>query len=504
MDAVVKVYAIHAEPNWSLPWQRKRQMPSTSTGFIVAGRRVLTNAHSVEFATVIKLKHRGADTKYVARVLSIGTECDLALLAVDDDQFWVGIEPIVLGNTPRLQDDCVVVGYPLGGDSLSITAGVVSRVECVPYVHSSAELICVQIDAAINPGNSGGPVFNSAGLCVGIAHQTLRGGSSPDGADAEGIGYIIPPPIVEHFLHDFDRTGGFSGFPALGVEWQRLESQALRKSIGLSAAEKGILTRRVEPCSPAFSVLRKGDVLLAFDGHAIASDGTVVFRKGERISFSHLVTQKSVGETAELRIFRAPEGTRTVTVALAAPKRLIPVHTCQKPPSYYIIAGLVFVVVSQPYLRSEYGQHYEYDSPVRLLDRMLYGQATTSDEEHVVLGQVLSAEINAGYEDVTNSTVIAVNGVRIRNLRHLAETVEAATTQFLRLDLDLEGVLVLETTEARKATPDILATHSIPNAASADLLDALRTAAPRGAKRKGQAKDVAAEAVEVEAPRRRR
>lgn len=100
IDAVVKVFCTHTEPNWSLPWQRKRQMASTSSGFIIPGRRVLTNAHSVDFHTTVKLKHRGSDTKFIARVLSVGPECDLALLTVDDDAFWAGVQPVRLGAPP--------------------------------------------------------------------------------------------------------------------------------------------------------------------------------------------------------------------------------------------------------------------------------------------------------------------------------------------------------------------------------------------------------------------
>jgi len=79
MDAVVKVFCVHTEPNFSLPWQRKRQYSSSSSGFIIGGRRVLTNAHSVEHHTQVKLKKRGSDTKYLATVLAIGTECDIGM-----------------------------------------------------------------------------------------------------------------------------------------------------------------------------------------------------------------------------------------------------------------------------------------------------------------------------------------------------------------------------------------------------------------------------------------
>ena len=57
------------------------------------------------------------------------------------------------------QDSILVAGYPLGGDSLSITKGIVSRVTMTRYAHASNKLLGIQIDAAINPGNSGGPAF---------------------------------------------------------------------------------------------------------------------------------------------------------------------------------------------------------------------------------------------------------------------------------------------------------------------------------------------------------
>ncbi|MFS7913485.1 putative peptidase S1, PA clan [Helianthus anomalus] len=82
MDAVVKVFCVHTESNFSLPWQRKRQYSSSSSGFIIGGRRVLTNVHSVEHHTKVKVKKRGSETKYLAIVLAIGTECNTKYLAI--------------------------------------------------------------------------------------------------------------------------------------------------------------------------------------------------------------------------------------------------------------------------------------------------------------------------------------------------------------------------------------------------------------------------------------
>lgn len=75
------------------------------------------------------MKRRGDDQKFLARVLALGVDCDMALLTVDDDAFWEGVEPLEFGPLPRLQDNVAVVGYPIGGDSISVTVGVVSRIE---------------------------------------------------------------------------------------------------------------------------------------------------------------------------------------------------------------------------------------------------------------------------------------------------------------------------------------------------------------------------------------
>ncbi|ERM99532.1 hypothetical protein AMTRI_Chr10g230760 [Amborella trichopoda] len=462
MDAVVKVFCVHTEPNFSLPWQRKRQYSSSSSGFIVSGRRVLTNAHSVEHYTQVKLKKRGSDTKYLATVLAIGTECDIAMLTVNDDEFWQGVSPVEFGSLPALQDAVTVVGYPIGGDTISVTSGVVSRMEILSYVHGSTELLGLQIDAAINSGNSGGPAFNDKGQCVGIAFQSLKH------EDVENIGYVIPTPVIMHFIKDYEQSGDYTGFPVLGVEWQKMENPDLRKAMGMTSNQKGVRIRRVEPTAPAFKFLKQSDIILSFDDIDIANDGTVPFRHGERIGFSYLVSQKYTGETAKIKILRNAK-ILEYKVELATHKRLVPAHIKGKPPSYYIIAGFVFSAISVPYLRSEYGKDYDYDSPVKLLDKLLHSMSQTEDEQLVVVSQVLVADINIGYEDIVNTQVLAFNGQPIKNLKHLANLVENYEGEFLQFNLDYQQIVVLETKTARAATVDILTTHCIPAAMSDDL-----------------------------------
>lgn len=101
------------------------------------------------------------------------------------------------------------------------------------YSHGGCELLAVQIDAAINSGNSGGPVFNEVGQCVGIAFQSIAD------SDVENIGYMIPTPVIVHFLQDYKMNKMFTGFANLGISWQKMEAPDLRSSFGVKSVDSG-------------------------------------------------------------------------------------------------------------------------------------------------------------------------------------------------------------------------------------------------------------------------
>lgn len=205
MNAVVKIFVTTNRMDYYRPWQSKGIKASGGSGAIIEGNRILTNAHVVSDQTFIQVKKDADPKKYTARLVAIGHDCDLALLEVEDPSFFENTTPLEFGELPKLQDSVTVMGYPLGGGKISITEGVVSRLEVTAYAQSSRQLLSVQIDAAINPGNSGGPVLRN-GQLVGIAMQVLQAG--------QNIGYMIPTLIIEHFFEDLKR-GTYEGFPML-------------------------------------------------------------------------------------------------------------------------------------------------------------------------------------------------------------------------------------------------------------------------------------------------
>jgi hypothetical protein len=68
LDSVIRIYCTHSKPNFAMPWQRRRQESSTSTGFAIRDQRILTNAHSVEYGSLVQVKKRQSEDKFLAKV----------------------------------------------------------------------------------------------------------------------------------------------------------------------------------------------------------------------------------------------------------------------------------------------------------------------------------------------------------------------------------------------------------------------------------------------------
>ncbi|KAF2314949.1 hypothetical protein GH714_037280 [Hevea brasiliensis] len=434
LNAVVKVYCTHTAPDYSLPWQKQRQYTSTGSAFMIGNGKLLTNAHCVEYDTQVKVKRRGDDTKYVAKVLARGVDCDIALLSVENEEFWEGSEPLHLGRLPRLQDAVTVVGYPRRRHHFS------DKGSCITH-----------------RGNSGGPAFNDHGECIGVAFQVYRS------EEAENIGYVIPTTVVSHFLDDYERNGKYTGFPCLGVLLQKLENPALRACLKVQSNE-GVLVRRVEPTSDANNVLKEGDVIVSFDDVHVGCEGTVPFRSNERIAFRYLISQKFAGDVAELGIIRAGSFMK-VKVVLNPRVHLVPYHVHGGQPSYIIIAGLVFTPLSEPLIDEE----CEDSIGLKLLAKAQYSLAKFKGEQIVILSQVLANEVNIGYEDMSNQQVLKFNGTRIKNIHHLAYLVDSCKDRYLVFEFEDNYIAVMEREAASASASYILRDYGIPSERSPDL-----------------------------------
>ncbi|MBN2302416.1 MAG: trypsin-like peptidase domain-containing protein, partial [Lentisphaerae bacterium] len=289
-SAVVKVHVVFQREDHTMPWQGGRPISATGTGFIIDGKRILTNAHVVSDAKFLQVQKNDDARMYDAVVEFIGHDCDLATLVVEDLSFYENTEALTFANTlPTLNDTVTVIGYPAGGSKLSITKGVVSRLDYNVYTHSGVDYhLVIQVDAAVNPGNSGGPVMLNNHV-VGLAFQGL--------SNAENIGYGIPVPVLRHFLDDI-ADGIYHGYPELGIGFMDTRNPAMREQLLMTDQMSGVVVYYVDPFGSAITHLKNGDVLLSIDGHRIADDGTINVDDNTLI-FSELLERKQCGETVK-------------------------------------------------------------------------------------------------------------------------------------------------------------------------------------------------------------
>ena len=192
-NSVVKVFSTVRYPDYFRPWTKESPSEISGTGVVIEGKRILSNAHVVNYASQVQIQANKAGDKISATVVAMEPGIDLAVLKLDDETFFDTHAPLERAKTlPEIKDAVMVYGYPTGGSSLSITKGIVSRIEFAPYNYPVSGLR-IQIDAAINPGNSGGPAV-AGDKMIGLAFSHL--------ANAENIGYIIPCEEIELFLQD--------------------------------------------------------------------------------------------------------------------------------------------------------------------------------------------------------------------------------------------------------------------------------------------------------------
>jgi S1-C subfamily serine protease len=458
---MVKIYCVQNEPDYDNPWNMRGPETFSGSGCVIAGNRILTNAHVVSNHTFIMVRLHGQSEKHQANLIAISHDADLALLGVEDPAFFKGVKPLKFGSLPEIEQEVIVCGFPEGGDTLSTTKGVISRIENQRYVHSWIRLLAGQLDAAINAGNSGGPVLMGDRI-VGVVMQART--------KSQNIGYMVPVPVIDHFLIDME-DGRYDGFPEDGIVIQPLENSGLRKMHGLNDKQSGALVASVNTGSPAENKIIPGDVLLSIDGHRIADDCTVEFRPGERTDCDFYVKQHQVGEDAVYKILRRGEE-RTVKLTLDRPwgdNMLVPMARYDVQPTYYVYGGLVFCPLTLNYLFT-WGDDLSEDAPYNLLTYFIEGEPSREGEEVVIIIKVLAGDFNNGYEDLVNKRIRAANGKLIHNLQELIEAVETDTDEPLVIfKTGNNQTIAIDRKRAEAAHTQILSTYRVAKDRSPDL-----------------------------------
>src|ERR1700677_3888271 len=273
-NSVVKIFSTMRYPDPFKPWTKQAPSEATASGVVIEGKRILTNAHAVLYASQVQIQANAAGDKLSATVLAVAPGIDLAVLQLDDPSFFDSHPPVArAGKLPHIKDAVLAYGFPTGGNSLSITKGIVSRIEFVSYNYPVSGLR-IQVDAAITPGNSGGPAI-AGDKMIGLAFSHLVGGGT------ENIGYIIPNEEVDLFLKDI-ADGHYDGKPAMYDELQTLENPALREYLKLDKSVEGMIVHRPYKTDASYP-LKEWDVITHIGDVPIDNQGMIKLDKDLRV-----------------------------------------------------------------------------------------------------------------------------------------------------------------------------------------------------------------------------
>jgi S1-C subfamily serine protease len=464
-NSVVKVFSTARHPDPFKPWTKQAPSEISGSGVVIEGKRILTNAHVVLYASQVQVQASAAGDKVSATVVAVAPGIDLAVLQLDDAAFFDTHPPMARANKlPHIKDAVLAYGFPTGGSSLSITKGIVSRIEFVSYNYPVSGLR-IQVDAAINPGNSGGPAI-AGDKMIGLAFSKL-------GGDAQNIGYIIPNEEVELFLKDIV-DGHYEGKPAMYDDLQTLENPALRDYLKLDKKVEGMVVHRPSSTDASYP-LKEWDVVSRIGDAPIDNQGMVKIDKDLRVSFGYLIQQVASNGRLPLTLVRAGKSLQ-IQLPVSSEHPTLVTDLRGNYPSYFIYGPLVFSPATWQFVSGFEGNA----GLMRMLGLVKSPLVTHALDEPnadlqelvVVSSPFFPHKIANGYSNPAGSVVYSVNGTRIKSLRHMVALLRDLKDPFVTFEFDQKGgeALVFSRPAIMSATDDILMDNGVRAQGSPDTL----------------------------------
>ena len=269
------------------------------SGVIIDARGyILTNQHVVDKVQTIDV-HLNDGTNYLARVIQVDKETDLALIKVEAGR---PLAAVPIGNSSDLMigETVITIGNAFGYEN-TVSVGIVSALKRnVTLSDDQIYRNLIQTDACINPGNSGGPLINIDGELVGINVATRSG--------AQGIGFALPIDDVKRVATEMLSTKRLAG------TWHGMVASEV-----LAGDDRKVIVQDVQAGSPAADAgLQIGDQLTRVGDVSVTNAldierGLLDIRPGQPTS----VALVRGGKPAELNLDLKPAS--RASVAAAAP-----------------------------------------------------------------------------------------------------------------------------------------------------------------------------------------
>ncbi len=440
--------------NQDYPWQKMNFNKFTISGCVIEGNRILTTSYSLKDHINIEVSRYEGEKKYPARIVVKDYHNGLAILEVENRDFFKGIKPVKLADNIGVRGKKGVIKIWDGlGASREYNAETIKS--SIRIYKPNCAVLMHTMSTNMSSGGSGEPVLidnRLAGIVTGLDAK-------------QGIVYVISADTIRRMIRDLD-DGSYEGVPFFWIDYTAIRNDTnLRDYLGMGEKDSGVYVTDIAESSSGSRVIQKGDVILSIDGRNIDDNGMYSSHNYGRLNFYGLIqNNRFVGERIRMTILRNKKKKKVhfKLNPVIEKKLVIPQISYDKQPNYFIYGGLLFQELTNGFMTT-WGDEWEKKADTRLL-YYYHTNSMKSDngrKRYLILNRVLPATCNSGYQYKKSLILKSINSVEVRDLLHLKKLVESTKGKFLRFDFIGNETVILKNEEAIKCRKTILKKYTI-------------------------------------------
>jgi S1-C subfamily serine protease len=459
-NAVIEIEVTSKAYNYIQPWERSEKKIYKS-GVVIEGHQIVTTAEGLDDATEIRFKKQGEGLFSLGKVVWIDYQANLAALTTDDalntefnpgqPDFWKGLQAAKLADPVPMTGEVEVLRWR--DDSLEERKGDVDRMTVEPSALSFVSVPALKINSGMTGVGYGEPV---------VAGNKLVGLAYAQGNDAiTAVPSSFMAPIIKA-----EQAKTYTGLGYFDFTWDTPDNPLNLEYLKLPGPARGVIVKETGMKPGTTSMVHPRDILLSIDGFDLNPEGNYTDPQYNKLSLENLSSRgKFAGQTCKFKIWRdGKEMDVTYTLPKAAfTDELLPQETYDQAPEYVLTGGLVFVPLTESFLRS-WGPSWRQHAPFRL---SFYENDKVKPDrsQRVVLSQVLPNPANIGYESLRNMVIDEVNGVKITQIGDVLTALKTPVNGFdvFRFDPGQSvQEIVLDATDIDHVNEEVMARYHIP------------------------------------------
>ena len=448
---------------WSAgqPWEKTHPSTRRALAAIIAPQQVITTAEMVADATYLEFESPDGTRFAQAKVLAVDYEANLALLgpatAAAGTKLFANTTPLAIAPPPSIGANLDIYQIEDNGVALR-TSGTLQSIDVLSTFLPGHNFLTYMIKASMQSAASS--------YTVPVLEQGRLAGLLSSYNAKDQICEVCATDILVRFIKAASHNS-YTGFPSLGVAVAFTEDPLFRQWLKLPDDQGGIYISAVRKGGAAQAAgIKKGDVLLAFDGHQIDRRGYYQHAQYGSLGWGHLSRgEHAVGDVVTLALMRDghPLEVQATLTREEEQARLVPNYTFDSAPNYLVKGGFIFQELTLPMLQA-FGEDWNARAPLNLLDIYQNPEKYQDRAERIIfLSGVIPTPATVGYESLRNLIVRKVNGRDIRNMKDVLAAFNGNPDALHSIEFDEEKFTIYLDEASSAAVDKQLLQRGIPH-----------------------------------------